>query len=76
MNNLDILKQKMMIKPIVHDRELVAVLIKGAKNKTNRTVEPSLQADGAIEQGKGENVEQSVSLFLRRKKRATLNPKQ
>ena len=51
MNNLDILKQKMMIKPIVHDRELVAVLIKGAKNKTNRTVEPSLQPEGTEEIG-------------------------
>uniref|UniRef100_A0A6C0LLX9 Helicase ATP-binding domain-containing protein n=1 Tax=viral metagenome TaxID=1070528 RepID=A0A6C0LLX9_9ZZZZ len=59
MNNLDILKQKMMIKPIVQDRELVAVLIKGTKNKTNRTVDPSLQTE-EVEEKEEEKDESDV----------------
>ncbi len=54
MNHLEQLKQKLMIKPTVQDRERVAVVIKGEKNPRN------LEKEKEKEKGIGEKLQEGV----------------
>jgi len=76
MNPLATLKEKLMIKPKVEDRERVAVLIKGVKklkgNNEEKEVKPKLILEGeVVDEREGEEIEGEV---LKKEGNEQINP--
>ena len=67
MNPLEILKQKMKVKPIVNDRERVDVLVKGKTEKpmpTKKVAKVAELEEGEVEEGEAELEEKEKEIKI------------